>query len=54
MTIGMSESSLMNIACAAILSLEDIPHWADGHVNEIRALRETIRPNGYWEDVGSG
>jgi hypothetical protein len=34
-----------------MLALDEIPHWDDGHVNDIRTLREYLQPNGYWEDV---
>ena len=36
-----------------MLALEAPPHWADGHVEDIRGIRESLEPNGYWEDVST-
>ncbi|RXK36912.1 hypothetical protein M231_05814 [Tremella mesenterica] len=36
--------------CAAILSL-DIPHWSEGHVEDIVSIRAILRPDQIWEDV---
>jgi hypothetical protein len=41
-------------ACADLLALERVPHWDDGHVEDIRNLREHLQPAGFWEDVSPG
>lgn len=36
-----------------MLALEAPPHWANGDVEDIRGIRESLEPNGYWEDVST-
>ena len=36
-------------ACAAILAMEEIPHW--DHVDDILTIRGYLMPDGYWDDV---
>ena len=44
-------SGLWRTACAAILAMDEIPHW--DHVDDILTIRGTLEPDGYWDDVSS-
>ena len=51
----LSEVSLIiagsDTDCAAILAMLKVPHWEDGHVEDIRSIRKMLEPDGFWNDV---
>jgi len=34
-----------------MLAMEEIPHW--DHVDDILNIRDSLKPDGYWDDVSS-